>query len=84
MNRRHFFLASLAGLLAPPRASDAQPGTGAETVLGPALKSKIVLTPRVTPSGRFYEFAGELSYGALVTGLIGTGDGRVLTVVPPG
>jgi hypothetical protein len=55
-----------------------------ETVLRPLLARRVVLTPRVTPAGRFYEFEALLSYGALVTGLIGAGDERVLSVVPPG
>jgi hypothetical protein len=32
---------------------------------------------------RFYEFEWKLSFGALVTGLIGADDGRAVTVVPP-
>jgi hypothetical protein len=42
------------------------------------------MTPLVTNEGRFYEFEWKLSFGALVTGLIGAGDGRAITVVPPG
>jgi len=55
-----------------------------EMVLRPLLARRIVLTPRVTPAGRFYKFDALLSFDALVTGLIGAGDRRVVTVVPPG
>jgi putative ABC transport system substrate-binding protein len=37
---------------------------------------------RVTPEGRFFEFTAPVSFGGLMTGLIGTRDG-VVTVVPP-
>ena len=53
-------------------------------MLRPLLASRVVLTPSVTAEGRFYEFTAPLSFGALVTGLIGAGDARAMTVVPPG
>src|ERR1051325_1455525 len=60
------------------------PEKARQTVLQPLLGGKISMTPKVTTAGRFYEFAAPVSYGGLVTGLIGAGDGRVITVVPPG
>ncbi len=55
-----------------------------ESVLRPLLAHRIVMTPLVKPEGRFYDFEAELSYGALIRGLIGVADARVMTVVPPG
>jgi site-specific DNA recombinase len=60
------------------------PDRARETVLRPLLARRVVMTPTVTAEGRFYAFEGKLSWGAVVTGLIGTGDGRAITVVPPG
>jgi hypothetical protein len=50
----------------------------------PLLSGRVPMTPEVTAQGRFYTFEGKLPFGALVTGLIGPGDGRAMTVVPPG
>src|SRR3989442_3133902 len=56
-----------------------------ETVLRPLLGGRrLVLTPTITADGRLYAFEQKLSYGALIAGLIGAGDARVMTVVPPG
>jgi site-specific DNA recombinase len=63
---------------------DRQRELARETVIRPLLSGRIVLEPRVTPEGRFYDFEGKLSFGAVVAGLIGAGDGRVMTVVAPG
>ena len=42
------------------------------------------MTPRVTSDGRFYDFKALPTYDRLVAGVIGAGNGRVMTVVPPG
>ena len=61
------------------------PEQARETVIRPLMGGRrVVLVPEVTAEGRFYAFEAKLSFGAVVTGLIGTGDGRVITVVPPG
>lgn len=52
-------------------------------MLRPLLTGRLVMRPKVTPEGRFYEFTGAVSYGRLIAGIIGTRDG-VMTVVPPG
>jgi hypothetical protein len=61
------------------------PERARQTILRQLLgELRIMMEPRVTVEGRFYAFSATLSFGALVTGLIGTGDGRAMTVVPPG
>ena len=61
------------------------PEQAREAVLRPLLGGRrLVLTPTITADGRLYAFEQKLSYGALIAGLIGAGDARVMTVVPPG
>jgi hypothetical protein len=60
------------------------PEDARENILRPLLAHRIVKTPLVMAEGRFYSFEAELSYGALITGLVGAGKARVMTVVPPG
>jgi DNA invertase Pin-like site-specific DNA recombinase len=59
------------------------PERARETILRPLSAGRVILTPRTTDDGRFYDFEWKLSFGALVAGLIGTGDERAMTVVPP-
>jgi hypothetical protein len=40
---------------------------------------RYLLTPEITPSGRFYEVRGQATYGCLLTNLL-----SVKGVVPPG
>ena len=61
------------------------PEQARQTVLKPILGTeRFVMTPRVTSDGRFYDFKALPTYDRLVAGVIGAGNGRVMTVVPPG
>lgn len=48
-------------------------------ILRKFLVGRYLLTPEITPSGRFYEIRGQASYGRLLTNLL-----SVKGVVPPG
>jgi hypothetical protein len=75
--------AKLTRRMADWRATlERHPERARETILRPLLADRIAMKPDV--DARTYEFTARLSFGALVTGLIGTGDGRAITVVPPG
>jgi hypothetical protein len=43
------------------------------------LVDRVVMTPTVNGDGRWYEYAGQASYGRLLAGVL-----RVQTLVPPG
>jgi hypothetical protein len=40
-------------------------------ILRKLLVGRFVLTPKVTAEGRWYEFSGQASYGALLAGVVG-------------
>ena len=50
------------------------PERARQTILRPLLGELRTMEPRVTAEGRFYALSAALSFGALVTGLIGTGE----------
>ncbi len=51
--------------------------TEARPILRQLLVGRLVLTPKQLPIGRFYEFTGTATYGALLSGV-------VAGLVPPG
>src|SRR5206468_11433967 len=44
---------------------------GARQVLRMVLEGRLVLTPKITKQGRFYEWSGPATYGRLLAGVIG-------------
>ena len=51
-------------------------------MLRPLLAGRIVMTPKDTAEGRFYDFEAPLSSGALLHGLLGLAGPGVVTVGP--
>lgn len=52
----------------------------ARQILRKLLIGRLTLSPTVREDGRYYEIAGQVSYGRLLTGIIGVVQG----LVPPG
>jgi site-specific DNA recombinase len=59
---------------------DRHPARARDEVIRPLLTGRLVLTPRLIDEGRWFEFSGDASYGALIRGLVGGVNG----MVPPG
>ena len=60
---------------AAPLREIVMPGLGritaaARQLLCKLLDGRLIMTPKVTPEGRFYEYAGPTSYGKLLGGLV--------------
>jgi hypothetical protein len=66
------------------RLFERHPAEARQTVLRPLLASRIIMSPIVTPSARTYTFTAPLSWGGIVSGLLGAAGGDVMLVVPPG
>ena len=75
---RTTFAESLRGSLADWRGFSRGNPVQARQILRKPLVGRLTLSPTVREDGRFYEIAGKVSYGRLLTGIIG-----VQGLVPP-
>ena len=76
---RTTFAESLRGALADWRGILEGNPVQARQILRKLLVGRLILSPTVREDGRYYEIAGKVSYGRLLTGIIG-----VQGLVPPG